>query len=371
MLLAAQGHDVLVLDRADLPADTLSTHAMSRGGVVQLERWGLRDEVVASGAPELRQASFFVDGRPTVVKPVKNRAGVDHLLAPRRYILDHILLSAAQRAGAVVETGVSVTRVLQTRDRRAVGVLVRGRDGTERALHARLVVGADGLRSRVARSVGAPIIEKHLESGAIHYTYVAGLDGEGFEFHVADRGFAGVFPTHNGEKNVFLCGPLDRALRGSTTPDDFLNLLDGAMPSLAARVRRGEITAPIRGAVAFPNHVRQAAGPGWALVGDAGYHRDPITGHGITDALRDAELLASHFGAALRGEVPEARAIAAYGAERGLALRPIFDVTRHMGSFPPIDEFVDTQRQLSALLEIEAEGLAARPPLSLRERIAA
>jgi 2-polyprenyl-6-methoxyphenol hydroxylase-like FAD-dependent oxidoreductase len=111
----------------------------------------------------------------------------------------------------------------------------------------------------------------------------------------------------------------------------------------------------------LPNHVLEAAGPGWALVGDAGYHRDPLTGHGITDAFRDADLLATHLGRALSGDVSEALALAGYADERLRSLQPIFDVTTELAAYPPPAEFSELQRRLSVLLDDEAEWLAARP----------
>jgi 2-polyprenyl-6-methoxyphenol hydroxylase-like FAD-dependent oxidoreductase len=117
--------------------------------------------------------------------------------------------------------------------------------------------------------------------------------------------------------------------------------------------------------------VLEAAGPGWALVGDAGYHRDPVTGHGITDAFRDAELLAAHLGPALRGEVPEAAAMQAYADERLRSLRPIFDVTTALAAYPPPAEFLELQRELSVLLDDEAAWLASLPPLPAGDEVVA
>ena len=372
MLLARQGLDVLVVDRAELPSDTLSTHAIARGGVVQLARWGVLDAVVASGAPKIRTVSFHIGGEAPIVKDVKDRAGVDHLLAPRRHVLDEILLDAARRAGASIETGVTVTEVIRGCGGRVDGVHLHDRDGVERAVRARVVVGADGVRSRIARSVGARTIDERPADGAAHYTYVAGLDGEGFEFHLGDRGFAGVFRTHDGESNVWICVPADRALTGTEDRTEaFLVLLADIAPALAERVRVATITAPVRSAVRFPNHVLEASGPGWALVGDAGSHRDPITGHGITDAFRDAELLASHLGPALRDEAGEEVAMASYAVERLRALRPIFDVTCALAAYPPPTEFSELQRRLSVLIEIEAEWLASLRPVPAGDEIVA
>lgn len=365
MLLAAQGLGVLVLDRAALPSDCLSTHAIARGGVVQLARWGLLDAVIASGAPEIRTVSFHLGDGAVVERTVKDAAGVDVLLAPRRYVLDDILVSAAIDAGARFETEVSVNGVLTDEAGRVTGVTTRDRDGSVRERRSSFVVGADGVHSRIARAVGAGMVDERPSEGATHYAYVAGLDADGFEFHVGPDAFAGVFPTHDGECNVWVCCPADDAGIGADDrTGDFTALLQRVAPSLANRVGRARVTSPVRGAVRLPNHVRAASGSAWALVGDAGYHRDPITGHGITDAFRDADLLARRMGPALRGEVGEGEAMAAYAHERYRALSPIFDVTCRLAAYPPAGEFTALQKQLSDLFDAEAAWLASLPPVA-------
>ena len=117
----------------------------------------------------------------------------------------------------------------------------------------------------------------------------------------------------------------------------------------------------MRGASGLPNHILQATGPGWALVGDAGYHRDPITGHGITDAFRDAELLADAVDATLSGAEEETAAMAAYQDQRDRMIRPIFDLTCQLGRFPDAARFVELQRELSHAIDVEATELAERP----------
>lgn len=363
MLLARAGHEVVMVDRSRPSTDTNSTHSLVRGGVVQLARWGLLDEVVATGAPEIRSVSFHHAGE-VVRRRVRDRAGVDFLLAPRRDVLDHLLAGAAVAAGAELLTGTSVTGVLRDGDR-VVGVTTRDVDGNRRDLTARLVVGADGVYSGMARHVGAGTVERHDPSGAAFYTYVGGVPWDGFEFHLGERSFAGVFPTHDHLACVWLIRPVaDLApvlAAGADRLDAWLGALAHSAPELARRVRRGFVTAPLRGSVGLPNHVRRAAGPGWALVGDAGYHRDPITGHGMTDAFRDAELVAEAADAVLRGAQPENAAMAGYERQRDHALAPTFALTRALGAFPPADRFLDLQSRLSRALDAEATALADRP----------
>ena len=159
------------LDRAQLPSDTTSTHSLVRGGVVQLSRWGLLGDVLDSGAPPVRSVLFQQHGEGADAPlrlPVKDKAGVDMMLAPRRYVLDAILADAAVRAGATLMTGTTVTDVVRRADGRVTGVLAH-EAGTARRLEltARLVIGADGVRSRTADLVRSRVLrvvraERHL-----------------------------------------------------------------------------------------------------------------------------------------------------------------------------------------------------------------
>jgi flavin-dependent dehydrogenase len=212
---------------------------------------------------------------------------------------------------------------------------------------------------------GADIVERYAPSGGCFYTYVRDVAWDGFEFHLSDDAFAGAFPTHHDEACVWLIRPT-RLLApvlgaGASRRQAWLAALDATAPGLAARVRAGSITAPVRGAVGLPNHLLRAAGPGWALVGDAGYHRDPITGHGITDAFRDAELLAAAADRALRNMKSETAAMAEYEKERDTAIREVFALTRALGDFPKPKTFLDLQAQLGKALEREARTLASWP----------
>jgi flavin-dependent dehydrogenase len=328
---------------------------------VQLARWGLLDRVLASGAPPLRQVVLRT-GDAEEIRTVKPRAGVDHLLAPRRYILDGILADAATAAGATIHTGLTATGVLAADDGRVCGVRARTADGTAVRLPATVVVGADGVRSRMAELVGSTVRERHPVDSATFYAYVGGMPWRCLEFHTgqfADGrvGYAGVFPTHHGQACVWVCCPAARAggLRGGAV-EPFLRLLATVSPTLAARARTGHVLVPVRGAVRLPNHIRRATGPGWALVGDAGYHRDPITGHGITDAFRDAQLLAHAIDEHLRGDAAD---LSPYETARDAALRETFDLACAMSRYPGLDEFAALQKRLSRALEAEADFLAS------------
>jgi 2-polyprenyl-6-methoxyphenol hydroxylase-like FAD-dependent oxidoreductase len=364
MLLARRGHDVVVVDRAHFPSDTLSTLSIARGGVVQLSRWGLLEAVLASGAPPIRQVLFHNAGTQDV-RTVKDRAGVDLLVAPRRHILDAILAEAAADAGARLRFGVTVSGVRHGPDGRVCGVRGHDSSGEPVELSARFVVGADGVHSRTAAAVGAEVVEDHPADTVTFYAFFHDAHWPGLEFHLGEGALAGVFPTHGGQACVWICcpvstaGPLLRAGAGRAAA--FASLIRQAVPSLAERLRSSRICSTVRGAVRLPNHLRRPFGPGWALVGDAGYHRDPITGHGITDAFRDADLLARALDRCLRGTASQSEALGGYRRQRDAALREVFDITCALTAFPSPDEFVALQKRLSRALEQEADLLAAMP----------
>jgi 2-polyprenyl-6-methoxyphenol hydroxylase-like FAD-dependent oxidoreductase len=155
LLLARAGVRVLVVERARRGSDTVSTHALMRGGVLQLHRWGVLDRVAATGAPPIRRVTFHYgrDSMPVTLKPY---AGVDALYAPRRTVLDALLVGAAEEAGARFGFGLAMTDVARDRAGRVVGAVVRDHLGATWTERAGLVVGADGRSSLVATQVGAP-----------------------------------------------------------------------------------------------------------------------------------------------------------------------------------------------------------------------
>jgi flavin-dependent dehydrogenase len=364
LLLARLGHDVLLLDRAVFPADTLSTHQIVRTGVVQLQRWGLLQAVLSSGAPAIRQVTFTSRDESTT-RAIKDKAGVDLLVAPRRYVLDTIIAEAAAAAGADVRFGVTVAGVRLDDAGRATGVYGHDSTGAAVDIDARFVVGADGLRSRVARSVGAELIDDRGDDGAVQYAYYSGLGWDGIELIVADRALTGVFPTHDGQACIWICGPSTHARearrRAASREDAFSAYLSRTAPDLASRLRTARRTSPVTGMLRTPNIIRQAHGPGWALVGDAGYHRDAVTGHGLSDAYRDAELLAVSLHQALNSTTEERTALAGYQDQRDRSLRDIFDLTCILASYPPAPQFIGWQKQLAAAIDAEAAEAVGRP----------
>jgi menaquinone-9 beta-reductase len=293
MLLARQGASVLVVDHDQPGTDTMSTHALMRGAVLQLHRWRVLDRIHASGTPPIRRTSFFY-GRETVDVDIAPVLGTDALYAPRRTVLDAALVEAATASGVEFRFGTGCKGLLRDDAGRVVGIEVQSGGGRRAELRADLVIGADGRRSGVAREAGAAVLRRASCASAVVYAYFDGLENAGYRWFWAPGAGGGIIPTNDGLSCVFL----------AMTPGAFaehLPLRDAAGVAAAVSHRLPVMAEHLSGArlasrpVTFrgeAGYMRQATGPGWALVGDAGYFKDPITAHGITDALRDAEILA-------------------------------------------------------------------------------
>ncbi len=292
MLLARRGARVLVLERAAPGSDTHSTHALMRGGVLQLHRWGLLPRVVASGTPAITHTVFRY-GEEEVDITIEAADGITALYAPRRTVIDPILVAAAVEAGAEVRHQARVIGVLTDRSDRVRGVEYRV-DGVTHRARAELVIGADGLQSSIARHVEAPVIRAGRASSAALTSYVRGaeLATDRYQWLNQEGAMGGVIPTNDAHM-VFLSVRPERfaAEVRRDTAGAFRRLLHELAPDVA-RALVGTHTTRVRAWPGHPAQFRQATGPGWALVGDAGCFKDPGGAHGMTDALRDAELLA-------------------------------------------------------------------------------
>jgi flavin-dependent dehydrogenase len=312
MLLADKGYSVLTLDRATFPSDTVSTHIIKYPGVKQLETWGLLDEVVATNAPPLNQVrSHFGDFLLSGTAPPKD--GIP-MIAPRRTVLDELLVREAQKAGADVREGFVVREVL-TEDDRVVGIRGQPKGGSPVTERARIVVGAGGKNSIVARTVDPPTYDDHPPTAFYYYTYWSALPDRGLEVHWRPRHFVLAIPTNNGSTCLVVGRPIDE--QASFTEDIETNYHEALKiaPELADRAADREPEEPYLG-MAVPNYFRKPYGPGWALVGDAALCMDPLKGHGISDAFCDAELLADAIDAGFSEDVSLPEALAEYERER-------------------------------------------------------
>ena len=295
MLLARAGFSVLAVDRSRAGADTLSTHALLRGGVLQLQRWGLIDRIITAGTPPITRSTFRTAGQ-TVTIEVKPANGVSALYAPRRTVVDPLLVAAAREAGATVLHEVAARELVWDGGR--VRGVVLGIGGRAATVTADLVIGADGLDSMVAAAVAAPVTHTGRHGSDVTYGYWSELPVDGYEWVFRAGASSGIIPTNDGAACVFVSGTPAAAGRGGVTAIEQA-LADGA-PDLADRLAASTRPTATRTWRSRPGYLRRPWGPGWALVGDAGFHRDPLGAHGITDAFRDAELLAGAVIAARR-----------------------------------------------------------------------
>jgi menaquinone-9 beta-reductase len=360
MLLARRGLDVLAIDRGGYGTDTLSTHALMRGGVLQLHRWGLLPRIVRAGTPALRATTFHY-GDEAVEIALRHQHGVDALYAPRRSVLDRILVDAAREAGARVRHGWSLAGLIRLPGGRVAGAVLVGPEGERVEVAADLVVGADGIGSAVARMVGAPVLREGRHATAAIYGYWPGLEQAGYHWHYAPGASVAVIPTNGGPTNGGLhcvCVSVPSARFRSELRHDtaagFRRALAEVAPGLAEAVAG---MAPAGGLSVFGGRkgfMRRPFGPGWALVGDASYFKDPLTAHGITDALRDAELVAE---AAADGS---ATAIEDCMRLRDDLSLPLFEVTDEIASFAwDLASVKELHRRLNDAMKREVAHIAS------------
>jgi flavin-dependent dehydrogenase len=363
LLLARAGARVALLDRGHRGSDTLSTHGLMRAGVLQLSRWGLKDQVVRLGTPPIRRTIFhYSDGEPVQVS-IKPRCGVDALYAPRRHLLDRLLVDAAEEAGADVLHEMSVTSVLRSAGR-VRGVTAQDPSGARFDLTAAMTIGADGIRSLVAQEVDAPLLRRGRTSSAILYRYYDGLSAAGYEWGYGDGAAAGLIPTNAGETCLFVATTPARMrrLRRSGVEHAFSTLLRSAAPEFGDRVGGAMPSSVMHGWAGLPGYIRHSWGPGWALVGDAGYFKDPITAHGMTDGLRDAELLTDQVLDVMGGAVSEAVALAAYQETRDRLSSRLFAATEDVAAYDwDADEARQLVRRASSAMSDEVDHLEALP----------
>jgi menaquinone-9 beta-reductase len=355
MLLARAGLSVLNVERGRLGDDALSTHALMRGGVLQLHRWGLLGALLAAGTPPIRSATFHY-GDEEVPIPIKPRDGIDALYAPRRTVLDPLLVRAASAAGAQVVHGVAALDLVRDARGRVGGAVLAGADGRRARVEADIVIGADGIRSPIARLTGAPVERAGRSATASVYGHFAGLPVDGYHWYYRPGVSAGAIPTNDGRTCLFVSLPPARFVEELPGGVDALyrRVLAEAAPEIARAVPRARLDAKLRAFPGLPGFLRRAWGPGWALVGDAGYFKDPLTAHGLTDALRDAELLARAVVAGTDG------ALAAYQATRDEVSLGLFEVSDRIASFAwDLEQAKRDHHLMARLMAREAEMLLA------------
>ncbi len=355
MLLARAGQRVLVVDRQGYGSDTMSTHALMKGAVRRLAHWGLLDQVLAD--TPLIDKTVFSYGDETFTIDIRPRPSVPGLAAPRRTVLDPILVDAAVAAGAEVLHDTRMTGLVTDTTGRVRGIDLDLADGTEATVGADLVIGADGLRSTVARAVEAPITRQATHTSASIMRYyradradVPAIDYGAYRWIYQPGIGGGIIPTSDGTFCVFT----------SMTPERFRNEARGDVagthqqvaheldPTLGGIVRQATPLGPVRGFPGMLGQFRTPVGPGWALVGDAGYFKDPYSAHGITDAFRDAELLTR---AVLTNDLD------GFESTRDELSMPVFDLVDQIASHDwTLDELKTMHYQFSKAMSAEDDA---------------
>lgn len=351
MLLARHGHRVLLVDRATFPSDTISTHLIHPPGLAALDRWGLLERVVGTGCPPIDTYAF--DLGPFTITGSPAGEGYEASYAPRRTVLDKILVDAAAESGADVREGFTVERILFDGDR-VTGIRGHDKDHRTTDAHARVIVGADGIHSSVAKAAGAEEYAEKPKINAYYYTYWAGLPMRGM-FEAYDRGDRALaaWPT-NDDLTLVICGWPMRDFE--TNRDDVEGNYHATLaraPALAERIAAGTRAERFVG-MAIPNYFRKPYGPGWVLVGDAGYLKDPITAQGIQDAFRDAERCADALDDALTGRRPFDRAMRAAQEARDAQVMSMYEFTAQFATMEP------PPPEMQQLLQAVSESPAAR-----------
>ena len=332
MLLSRKGYRVLVVDRATFPSDTVSTHVLQPLAVAALTRWGLIDRLTATGCPPIH--TYTYDFGPVTLAGAPGTASSPIAYCPRRTILDKLLVDAAAEAGAEIREGFTVEEILID-EGRVTGIKGHSKGGTPVTERAAVVIGADGRHSLVADAVRPDQYNEKPPILAAYYTYWSGLPIDGrFDTYIRPmRGFAAA-PTHDGLTLTVGGWPFaEFDTNKKDVEGNFLKLFD-TVPEFAERIRGAKREAPISGA-AVPNFFRKPYGPGWALVGDAGYNKDPITAQGINDAFRDAESCATALDQSFSGARPFEAAMGDYQRARDEHVLPMYHFTCQLATLEP------------------------------------
>ena len=347
MLLARRGHRVLVLDRARFPSDTVSTHYIHQPGVARLAAWGLLERLRATGTPPITETLWDIQGVRFVGTP-PGVGDVTEAYAPRRTILDQLLVEAAAEAGAEIRESFTVKDLVHEDDRVA-GIRGRQAGGSVVEERAALVVGADGLRSTIARIVGAETYREKPTLTHCYYSYWSGVEIERQELYGRVGLGSAMMPTNDGLVMVGVnWATWDTPKLEGGIEARYVEALE-RLPEVGERVLAGKREERYAGMASIPNFFRTATGPGWVLLGDAGYHKDPIAAQGISDAFRDADLLADAIDAGLTGAASMEEALAGFASERDDEALPWYRWTQQLGRL----------EELTAPARAILEGIAA------------
>jgi 2-polyprenyl-6-methoxyphenol hydroxylase-like FAD-dependent oxidoreductase len=331
MLLARKGYRVLLVDSAKFPSDTLSTHLLHPPAVAALQRWGLLDRLQATGCPAIEKYTF--DFGPVAISGPPAAMPGRVAYCPRRTVLDDLLVDAAAHAGAEVRESFRVDELV-TRDGRVTGI--RGHaDGKTVSESARVVIGADGRHSFVARSVGPEQYHEVPPVQVSYYSYFSDLPTDGYEVYLRPHRGCAAMPTHDGLTLVIAGWPIAEFEQNRRDIEGNYFKVVELIPAFARRMARAKRETRFVG-TSVPGYFRKPFGSGWALVGDAGYNKDFITAMGMLDAFRDAELCASALDATFSERSTFEEAMLDYQRTRDAQVLPIYELTNQLAPLEPL-----------------------------------
>jgi 2-polyprenyl-6-methoxyphenol hydroxylase-like FAD-dependent oxidoreductase len=366
MLLARKGFRVLLADRARFPSDTISTHILWPHGAEALARWGLLDALAATGLPPICRrmtldvGPFALHG--TIPGANHGRGG----FCPRRTVLDSLLVNAAAQSGAEVRESFTVDELLFA-DGAVVGIRGRSHGGNQVEERARIVIGADGVHSFVAAAVRAPEYDTRPIVVCGFYSYFSGVEQDDIELYLRERCAVGGAPTHGGLHLVMVNWPAWRFAEVRADVDAHVGRALALTPDFAARVSRGTREERWYGIAGVPGYFRKPYGAGWALVGDAGYCKDPITAQGISDSFLDAERLVEALDAGLSGRGALEDLLAAHEAARNERVRPMYELTNEIATLepppPPLQELFAALRHNQPATDAYLSAMTGATPL--------
>jgi 2-polyprenyl-6-methoxyphenol hydroxylase-like FAD-dependent oxidoreductase len=332
MLLARKGYRVLLVDRATFPSDTVSSHIVQPPGVAALARWGLLDRLTRTGCPPMHTYSFNFGPVTISGSPGTKDSPVSY--CPRRTVLDKLLVDAAAEAGVEIREGFTVKDIVRQGDR-VTGIKGASKDGKDVVERAKVVIGADGWHSVVAEAARPERYNYKPPLNAAYYSYWSGLAVDGrLELYVRPgRGF-GAAPTHDGLTMVIGGWPYAEFIANKDDVEGHFTKMLKQIPEFAERMHGAKREARFAG-VPLPNYFYKPYGPGWALVGDAGYVKDSITAQGITDAFLNAERLVDSLDEAFKGTRSYDEAMSKYQQARDHHAMPMFEFTCQMAKLEP------------------------------------
>ena len=327
MLLARQGHNVLAVDRDTFPSDTLSTAFLRPGAVGRLREWGLFDRFLATNPAAPQRRDIYWNGNPLPVPPVD-----EPLYTPRRTVFDKLLVDAAREAGAEVREGFSVRELLRDSSGAITGIAGRDASGNNVREEARIVIGADGRNSIVAKQVNAEEYDADEGNSFGYYSFYSGLPLDRVEMHFNQRHVLFHFPTHNNQACLAIEAPRELFQQARSDPKAWVeDAFRRLAPSIGQHLDSATCEDQYFGMSGRKSFFRKPYGPGWALIGDAGFIKDPVLGTGIDDAFRDVDLVAEALHAAFSGASDMDTALATYQARRDAQSKPAYDVINEFG----------------------------------------